>query len=174
MPPTTNKTQQTNLGDLDATQVGPPPSPLVPTNKPTDLTAEEPITASRLPPPEKFKIYLDLYKFYCELPFKIGAAYSVCATLIFLLITRITTNETSLFWSAVFLLILSAVIGVTLFVIEDKYVSVHQSKIENLMQELDIEIGPNISILKWIMRLSVLFFILPLLLAVVLYFEAFN
>lgn len=177
MKPITDNPQQTNLDDSNATQTGKAPNPLVSTNAGTSTTAGQPGTApnsAQAPPLERFKIYLDLYKFYCELPFKIGAAYSVCATLTFLLITRVTTDEKSLFWSAVVLLILGASIGVTLYVVEDKHVSGHQSKINNLMQELEIEIGPNVRILKWIMRLSVVFFFLPLLLAFVLYFQAFK
>src|SRR5205085_9112413 len=47
-----------------------------PPNSPSDTPSHE------LSGFEKLKFYTDLYKFYCELPFKVCAAYSVASTLL--------------------------------------------------------------------------------------------
>lgn len=133
-------------------------------NENKDAKSKDTSTSTSASPLEKFKIYTDFYKFYCELPFKVGTAFSVSSTLVLFFITKLVKNDLWVVLATFLLMVVSFVIGLKLFIIEDKHIPIEQTEIDALKKELGLKTGPDIKVLRWILRLSVIGFVLPVLL----------
>ncbi|HYV13588.1 MAG TPA: hypothetical protein VE980_21970 [Pyrinomonadaceae bacterium] len=139
---------------------------------PKGSEAEEQIKQEQVSSWERLKFYTDLYKFYCELPLKIGAAYSLASTLTLLVTARLTGSGKIAGWVAVFIVLLGVgIIGWRLFFFDDAYIQQHRDEIERLTNELGIAISPSFQIFRLTLWLSVIFFILfPIVVLLILFF----
>jgi hypothetical protein len=126
-------------------------------------------SADHLPRFEKLKFYTDLYKFYSELPFKILAAYAVASTLILAVTANLTKNSTVVAWLNVFVVALGVFIGIKFAVIDKKYLEPHRDEVESLVKELGLSFGPNFHVMRFILRISVVSFVLLPLVAGLLF-----
>jgi hypothetical protein len=120
---------------------------------------------------ERLKFYTDLYKFYCELPLKIGGAYSLASTLTLLVTARLTGNGKIAVWVAMFILLIGVAILVwVLFFFDDAYIKQHKDEIERLKNDLGVTIGPNFQIFRFTLWFSVIFFVVfPLIVLLILF-----
>jgi hypothetical protein len=125
-----------------------------PPHSPSDTPSNE------LPRFEKLKFYTDLYKFYSELPFKICASYSVASTLILAVTANFTKNLRVIGWLTFLIVVIQIFIGRQLYLIDRKYIEPYRDEIESLVKELGLSFGPNFHVMRFILRLSVISFVL--------------
>src|SRR5215208_7296718 len=123
-----------------------------------------------LPRFEKLKFYTDLYKFYSELPFKILAAYSVASTLILAVTANLTKSPTVVAELNVLVLMLGVFIGIRFAVIDKKYLEPHREEVKSLVKELGLSFGPEFHVMRFILRSSVVSFVLLPLAAGLLFY----
>lgn len=138
---------------------------------PNGTEAEQQVTPEQVSSWEKLKFYTDLYKFYCELPLKIGAAYSLASTLTLVVTARLTGSGKVAGWVAGFIVLIGVgIIGWRLFFFDDTYIQQHRVEIERLTNELGIAIAPSFQIFRLTVWLSIIFFILfPIVVFVILF-----
>jgi hypothetical protein len=126
-----------------------------------------------LPRFEKLKFYTDLYKFYCELPFKVCAGYSVASTLLLAVTANLTKNLRVTCWVAFLIVVIELFIGRQLYVIDHKYIEPHKAEIESLVKELGLSFGPNFHVMRFVLRLSIIsLLLLPFGVAMVMFYFA--
>lgn len=119
---------------------------------------------------EKLKYYTDLYKFYFELPLKIFAAYSAASTFTLAVAAYFTRELQVIGWLATFIVI----VGITIGIILDRTIKpLDQVKleVENLLDKLNLNVGPNFYMMKFVTRLTVVLLVaFPIALFLMLYF----
>ena len=137
------------------------------------MNPENDPSSDDLPRFEKLKFYTDLYKFYSELPFKIIAAYCLASGFI-LSITAIFTKSIRVTgWLAFLIVVIEGFIGIRLAMIDSKYTERHKDEIESLVKELGLSFGPNFHVMRFLLRLTVISFVLlPLAAAMLLFYFA--
>lgn len=140
-------------------------SPVIPTSPNFSIGS----VSEELSPFEKLEYYTDLYKFYCELPFKIGAALSVASALILTLTAVLTKNPKATVFLAAVVLIASVTVGWGFDVVDRKYIRQHKDEIETTMKKSGLKVGPSLEVLSFVLKLSTVFFIgLPLAILIAL------
>jgi hypothetical protein len=162
-----------SVEDPVAAEIGSPLGQIAKNIAPVTATSENRLSdepVENLPRFEKLKFYTDLYKFYSELPFKILAAYAVASTLILAAAASLTKNPTVVAELNFLVIALGIFIGTRLAAIDKKHLEPHREEVESLVKELGLSFGPNFHVMRFILRISVISFVLLPLVAGVLFY----
>lgn len=76
-------------------------------------------------------------------------------------------------WLAFLIVVIEGFIGIRLAMIDSKYTERHKDEIESLVKELGLSFGPNFHVMRFLLRLTVISFVLlPLAAAMLLFYFA--
>ena len=108
------------------------------------------------------------------MPFKLLAAYSVASALILSVTANFTKSFSVIGGLAGLIAAIGLFIGIWLAVVDSKYVEAFGKEIDSLMKELGLSVGPDLRAMRFVLRVSVIFFVLVPLGAVLLVYYFVN